>query len=723
MSLIDDFINAAQSVGKDVENSPIVQGVEQTAAPIVNAVKSGNYSQVLPQEEQNFSQGIKQNPLVEMGNPNATQNQRNVAMMGVVSPEGGEAEAGADALPDIEQNGGKYVNENTEPLQGGTPAQIKARPASEVKFKYTPPSIETETPQAMQTAPSTDLPSISSEPEGSATLTPPKRPIQPNLTLNQKMAQKLNGLDNYQLPASYGENRPNLEAQDKSVMQNVIGGNTADQVLQKANAAKAKIWNQVETKAAQHTAISTNEQVLPYIKTRLDNLVNEGTITQAHANNALIGETNNLTQGGADIEGNASITGNQLVDLRKGANQQAPAKVPYGSTNPIPYVRKAIAQGYSDAMGNLDPDINNLYQQYGSVKRIGEMPDTFRNQNLEALKIPGINKGIPGSGMLRRGAASALNGSSAAKIVGGVGLLGGVGAAGYIGAKAQDKQTNAAGDNQTNPPQQDHNNSPVSNSGITQVGGNVNDKDYGMSVSQIPQSMQDVKLNGDGTINVAPPSMIKDASGKTIAMDQNSVNKQIEALNSSNASLQTDANSLDPVVAKRAQGQIAENNDQLASLNNLATSDKPLYDSYNKVKTVTGATSQALQMLNSSSPNISNLNGQIDTVQNSLDPAYAGLKQQLSGIQQQIAGGNLDVKTKGALQSVLEEINQQNAFDYYQAINTYASPTDTTTPQSTFSGGNASFAPAPSLPPITAPSNYSSITGGTNTAPSLPAIQ
>ncbi len=483
----------------------------------------------------------------------------------------------------IEANGGKYLNEAKGDLKGGTPAKVKAAPIQPIKFKYVPPQVETETAGATQpmTA-SGELPPITSQTEEpSATLTNPAKPMQPKLSPRQKLIQKLNGLSNYQLSDSYGENRPALEAQDKSVMQNVIGGNSASQVLNNTKKALGDIWKKVETAASQHNAISTNTQVLPHIKANLDDLVNKGIITQAHANNALIGEQKNLTQGGADITGNGTITGNQLVDLRTGANAVNKG-VPYGSTNPIPYIRQAIAKGYSDAMGNLDPTINNLYQQYGSAKRIGEMPASFRNQNLQTLKLPVINKGVPFTGAGRRYLAAGLSGDKTA--IGSAALVGGVASApftlppivntiandlGYVKKGSQNQGSNSE-QNQSGNINQNNGNNPANHNStmITQVGGNSNDKGYGMPVTKTPQSVGDVKLNSDGTVNAAAPSQMTDAKGNTIAEDPNTITNQITALQASNASEQAQAASLDPTIAKPAQAKIAANTNKIDALNN-----------------------------------------------------------------------------------------------------------------------------------------------------------
>lgn len=226
------------------------------------------------------------------------------------------------------------------------------------------------------------------------------------------------------------------------------------------------------------------------------------------------------------------------------------------------------------------------------------------------------------------------------------------------------------------------------------------------STSNIPPTVGAVKLNQDGTVTAPAPTMIKDRTGQVIAIDQNSANKQIKALNDANAKLDPKAHDTvnDPSGATQAQGQIAQNKEQLASLKNTLDTTKPLFDGYTHLNKITGKTATALQTLNSTSPNLANLNGAIDDIKNNLDPEYAGLKQQLIGIQKEIGGGNLDVKTKDSLKSVLETINQQNVLDYLKLVQTFTGEV----PTSSQPTGQMNFPPQSSpLPPVqSAPMNW-----------------
>lgn len=247
------------------------------------------------------------------------------------------------------------------------------------------------------------------------------------------------------------------------------------------------------------------------------------------------------------------------------------------------------------------------------------------------------------------------------------------------------------------------------NASILQTGSKVNtitqgtDTTGNFSVNNIPQNMNDVKLNPDGTVIPPLATQIVDSTGQKIAIDPNDANKQITALNAANAKLRPKAaNTIsDPTGAQEAQGQIDQNNDQLASLKNLASSSTTLIQASTTVRKITGKVNSALQTLNTTSPNLANLNGQIDDVMNNLAPEYSSLKQQLAAIKSEIGGNNLDVKTKASLQSVLETINRQNVYDYFTAVGGFGvnGASTPSNPMAPTAQGVPAFPPVQSAPP------------------------
>jgi hypothetical protein len=220
-----------------------------------------------------------------------------------------------------------------------------------------------------------------------APVTKPVIPPQPELTAAQQKAFAKSGLDKYQLPVKYGDKRAPLEAIDKSVMANVIGGNSPEEIMQNIPKAEQKVWGEVTKKAAAIPQVDINQGVIAHIENNLQDLVKQGIITDTEAAQRLASEKTNIFSKTADPLNPTSISGKNLVELQTGANAAAPKTIPQGMTRPEPYMNKAIAQGYRDAIGDMSPDIRYSYNQYSSIKRIGEMSSDFRNT---AGKPPGL---------------------------------------------------------------------------------------------------------------------------------------------------------------------------------------------------------------------------------------------------------------------------------------------------------------------------------------------
>lgn len=579
--------------------------------------------------------------------------------------------------------------------------------------------------------------------------TMPKNPANPSqqpLTGKQKVIQKLNGIDNYQLPSSYTD-RIGKENIDKSIIQNDIGGNTFDQVLERLPAAKQKVWNEaINIAKSDPRPIDFNTQVRPYLEKEMQKLVSDGVIGQDMADQAIteyairlkdaanqglykIDSTTPLT---APIDFNQPISMEQLFNAKTTANgMSASAWDSAGNIknnlNSVQRVNLALADGMDNAVTSLNPSLKEATQKYSSMSRIEpNITTSLRNQNLQVAKLPIINQGIPFSGAARRLSAAAINGDPKAMATLGVLGAGAVGAGAYISDKTgltkagMNSMADTFGYAPKTSAQKPENQEQGQDSHTSSITQGVNTDGYFTS-DNIPQNVGDVKLEVDGSVNVANPTQIKDSTGNVIAIDPNEANKQIRQLKDANSKLNPIAAQTieHPLEAQKAQGQIDANNSQLESLKNLSESSGPLNKAYEHVKLVTGKTNTTLKTLNSVSPNLGNLSSQIDDLQNSLDPAYAGLKQQLIGIQKEIQGGNLNVKTKDALVNVLKTINQQNSFDYYQAIQSFVgAPAVDTKNMAPTASGVPQF-PAQSKTNISStPPDFSAITGG-----SAPVLQ
>jgi hypothetical protein len=250
---------------------------------------------------------------------------------------------------------------------------------------------------------------------------------------------------------------------------------------------------------------------------------------------------------------------------------------------------------------------------------------------------------------------------------------------------------------------------PHSNS-ITQ---GVNPDGY-FSVTNIPASSGEIKLDAQGKLTLPSPSQIKDASGKVIGMDTNSYNQQVDKIQKDISANESNAYSLDPTIANPAQASIASDKAQLESLKTLHDSSAPLNTGYTFANTVSGKVSTALDMLNTTAPNVVNLNANINDLRKALDPAYAGLSQQLAIIQKEV-GNNLNAATKQVLQNELMTINQQIGYDYLTAVKTYVGGNTTpVNPMAPGPNGVPAF-PTAGVQPAgsTGSQDFSAITGGT----------
>lgn len=370
---------------------------------------------------------------------------------------------------------------------------------------------------------------------------------------------------------------------------------------------------------------------------------------------------------------------------------------------------------FKDVLGDLHPDLSVLISKQHDLFTLADeakLGNLAAKEGLPPPEPPWYQKGAAGTALKLGGAAAGIG--VGAKELGVPGLVGaGVAAGAQALSGVPNEIAGAFGYAPKSQAQQPEQQKQGQNSHATSITQGVN-PDNSFSVSSIPQSVGDVKLNADGSVNVANPTQIKDATGKVIALDQNDANKQIQALQD-DISKQHKIAAADPYTpgTQTSTSQtIAADNAQLDSLKTLSSSSAPLNEAYIHVNTITGKTATALRTLNTTAPNLSNLSGQINDLQNSLDPAYAGLKQQLVGIQKEIQGGNLDVKTKAALDSVLRTINQQNVFDYYQAIQGFVGARTSSSMAPTAQGVPAFPVQSGPSPAPSAPQDFGSIVGG-----------
>lgn len=365
---VSDFINMLSKYAQGVKTA-----ANEAAAPIVSDIQSspisqvlqGKFDQVIPATKRVFED---YNPHIDSKKPLSAQPEAINKMM-KINVVGDMADV-SSPFPKYKLGATKGVDSETGlPIGGRMKPSItnKAPQYSQIAPEY--PKTEAN-PEAVSAGASKTMPSVNRV----------QIPDQPTLTTQQIKDFAKSGLDKYQLPSSYGDKRVPLENIDKSVMANVVGGKSPEEVLANLPKAEQKVWGDISGKAAKISKVSVEENVMPHITNQLQKLVDQGYITEAQVKELATAEKLNILQKSADsgLDPNQTVEGSRLIDLQKGANGKAPAFI--SENAPIKQrINAAVAQGYRDAIGNMSPDIRYSYNQYSSLKRIGEMSSTFRN--------------------------------------------------------------------------------------------------------------------------------------------------------------------------------------------------------------------------------------------------------------------------------------------------------------------------------------------------------
>lgn len=574
------------------------------------------------------------------------------------------------------KTGDKFIAEGELP-QGRKPAEIRANAGQNPpRLNYVPTTITDNA--ALDLPPSILNPNAETFSAGtetpSAQIAPKPVEPQPSLSLRQKVIQKLNGIDNYQLGSKYGANRAPFEAQDKSVMQNVVGGNDANEVLKNVPGAKKKVWQSVEDSVSQHPAIDINKQIVPHIKAQLDDLVQMQLITPEIAEDALKGESSKMA--GATMSPNPAVDGKKFLDIRTGANRIAqkglgPSGELKDGATVQQIVNKAIADGYKEALTNVSPEAKYYSNQYSSLKRIEDMSNEFRNQNLTMGKIPKTNIGvIPMSGTVRKAAASTLNGTPnlAAKVIGGGGLL----AAGVAGGVALNEGAHSNKDNPTNgvdysqDPSQNGkvNNSPDHNSIILN---NVTD------VNQLPKSKQDIP-DDYGVVDAA---RIKGADGASLILDNNQATAQVADLtNQKNQALeQIKNNPYNPKIKIQAQADIDIADNKINVLNNKVAISTGLQNGQEVATNAVHTLDDIKSLVKNSGKSLLNFNPLIDQFNTQLNSDHNKFQADLDALRKQgytdLADTIQKAKAVDAAQGAISSGRQSTLDIWHTALKKY----------------------------------------------------
>lgn len=162
------------------------------------------------------------------------------------------------------------------------------------------------------------------------------------------------------------------------------------------------------------------------------------------------------------------------------------------------------------------------------------------------------------------------------------------------------------------------------------IGGNIAQFDSNVNtIDKIPQGINDLKANADGTRGIANIYAIKDQNGKQLFMDSNSIKQKQEEINAAKATM---AYKYQP----EEQLRVDKMQNDLDAVSNFSGTIKPEYD---KALTKNNAYSQAILDLKDAPKSILNYNGKFDDFIKQVSTTNADLATQLKIIE---ANGGID---------------------------------------------------------------------------------
>lgn len=501
----------------------------------------------------------------------------------------------------------------------------------------------------------------------------PQKPQQKPLNLWQKILQRVNGIDNYQLPSSYSD-RIGKEAIDKSVMQNDIGGNTFDQVLSKITPAKQKIWNQALTIAkSDPNPINFDAQVKPFLEKEMQKLISDGVITADRAAQELTEYSIRLkdaanqglynidsTQVTAPLDFNQPISMDQLFHAKTAANGMAGSAYDAAggvknSLNTTQRINLALADGMDNAVTSINPALKEATQKYSAMSRIeSNISNAMRNQSLNVnTGLPIINK-IPFTGIGRRIIAAVMSGNPTALTT--LGLVGGaIGKAALdagVPKYVEDFVASLAG-YQPKEPQNGIN----GNSNNIQNNEAQNGESYSHGTTIAPD-LGNIKPDNAGNYTIADPALIKGADGSSLSMSQEQYKNESQLLTNLSKNY---AYMQNPQNAAEVNGDIK----------NLERKWELSQDYQNKWTQATNLNNrfiEARQSLKDAPTNLFSAYPTLDALRQATDPKYRKLASDLEYLATQYpaaatqfidAKGNIKPQNPQSLYTALDTVNNQ----------------------------------------------------------------
>ncbi len=463
-----------------------------------------------------------------------------------------------------------------------------------------------------------------------------------------------------------------------------------------------------------------------------------------NAAHSVITDMYDMARGGENLPVPTHIDTPSIFNIKQDLNGTNAVKDYFAGNTPTDLTDMATVasrNALANTIGTAHPEIAQATKDYGLLQQ--GLPSVYKETNAaiaaDAAKKAGADPMkyiggkaldyLPGGPILHGVGNAVLKNPIGQKALG----LGVAGVAGALGMKYLPDIVNSYNDKSTSQASNDigANKNKELNVHDTSISQGVN-PDGTFSVSNLPADKNGVKLT-QGRLYIPNPSQIKDATGSTIGVDDNSYNKELATLKSQQADLNKKAsdNTIVGFQHQQYQDQYKAVGDKIDALNNTHAQSVPLNKTWENITQVSGQVNSVLDDLGNVSPNVSSLNSTLNDLRRKLTGPYAGLATNLEGIQKSMNGGKLDGATKEALQSQLQAINQQLGWSFYTATKNYVGGLTTPQTNNAYQSNTGNQVINTQLPPITTNPQQDAPDGWASGAPAalkgsglnLPAIQ
>jgi hypothetical protein len=320
----------------------------------------------------------------------------------------------------------------------------------------------------------------------------------------------------------------------------------------------------------------------------------------------------------------------QLVDELRGKLPSAragetAANVTEHITNPLSWPKtlgKVVGKGVQAVASRYDPGPQDVDRFLTTPQEAA--PSAQMTNGEPPVNPPGGGGPPPGgSPYYQQDAGPGIGrkpmGNGAKSLLIGGGLIT-AGALGYLGAKSQEQQSNAYSGPDTKDTQQNHTDS------IGLYDPKVN------SVGKIPQSMDQMSQNSDGTYQMTNIYNLKDSNNNSLFVDPTTAKQEQQKLDDAENSVEY-KNAPNGAYHIAIDKQQALLNTQVAFNNNTKVGNSTAIDAYTKVAGISQAAMTAVDQLNKYAPALGNVSKTYNEWQQISGGQYNALIEQLKTLQ------------------------------------------------------------------------------------------